>query len=92
MSDENTIYMIKKDIVEDYLLFVEALDDKFDFKDKDKFEEELFNLIETIKPDSAFDVDEIRNNFFALIGKYANINSLEENTKRARMELENING
>jgi len=87
-----TLYMVKNDLTEDYINFINALNDKFEFNNKDKFEEEFFIMLGKINKDSALDLFDIENSFYELISRHAKNSSLEINAVKAKIEMERING
>lgn len=80
----------KTDLVNDYAQFVNALNYKFHFKDKDKFEEDLINLIKTIDPSGTYDADAVYSKFINLLLKHGNAIDIEENAIKAVEELKTL--
>jgi hypothetical protein len=79
-----------KDPIEDFNKLVKALDTKFRFKNKTKFESELLDLISTVKPTAINDVDDFADKFFNLIKDNSSEPEIEQNIPKAMEEIELI--
>jgi len=87
--------VVKTNLVQDYIDFIDALNYKFVFEDKGKFEDEFIELMEYIDPSGTYDADKVYNGFVDLIKKHSSIKNLEDNVDFALAELKalgNING
>lgn len=55
-----------KNIIKDYAIFITILNDKFKFKDKNKFENDFLELIDSMK-EGAIEQNVLMQKFFGLI-------------------------
>jgi len=79
----------KGDIVDDYIQFINALNYKFKFENKDKFEDEFIELLSKLKKDSPSDADEVYEDFIHLIEKHST-EDFEDIAKSAGYELKSL--
>jgi len=86
----NEITIIKnKNVFRDLRLFIEALDIKFKFKNKDKFVKDFIKLIHfDLAGNSTKDLDNVEEKFFNLIKKHSSDSDLKNNLKKAGDELQ----
>ena len=77
--------------VEDYIGFVDALHEKFNFKNKKAFEKDLFELITSMELKTGkVELQGAEDNFFQLIREHAIDYELEKNFNKAQEEIRNI--
>ena len=79
--------VLKTDVIRDYVAFVDALDYKFNFDDKDAFEDEFVNLVKGINVNKTYDAGAIMDGFVLLIKKHSENKDLVMNSKMAIDEL-----
>ncbi len=87
--------IVKTDLLQDYIDFIDALNYKFAFKNKDKFEDDFGILMGQIDPSGTYDADKVYGGFIDLIKKHSSIENLEDNVDFALAELKalgSING
>ena len=83
-----------EDPVKDYIGFVDALDQKFNFKNKKSFEKDLFNMISDMNIEigktSEIDLKKAESDFFELIKRHSIDFELEKNYVKAQEEIRNL--
>lgn len=79
--------VVQTDLVQDYMDFINALDYKFAFEDKDKFEDDFILLMNEINPNGTYDAGSVFEHFVKLINKHSSIKNLEDNVDFAVAEL-----
>jgi hypothetical protein len=79
-----------KSPIEDFNKLINALDIKFKFKDRFKFEKELLDLVASIKTTGINDSDEFGDKFFNLIKDNSSEPGLDKNISKATEEIESI--
>lgn len=66
----------------EFINFILALEDKFEIKDEDNFENEMLKLIkEATNNKAALDIDNFENSFFEIIERYSSF-ELSDNIKK----------
>lgn len=74
----------------DFEDYINAMNVKFKFKNKDKFREDILNLIQTIDPNATLDLDNFGNNYYQLIAAHSSEPDLAINEEGAIKEIQNI--
>lgn len=77
-------------LVKDYVEFIDGLDAKFKFYDKDKFEDDfVLFLKKNIKKNVATDPERIEEQFFLVLRENSSL-TIEQIMEMAKKELENL--
>ena len=82
--------IIQSDLVKDYMDFINALNYKFVFEDKEKFEEDFILLLEQVNPNGNYNAGKVFDGFANLLRKHSAIKDLEHNVSFALAELQSL--
>lgn len=74
----------------DFEDYINTMNDKFKFKNKDKFIEEILILISFLNPDAAIDLDDFGDKYYKIVAKHSSNPDLATHEEGAIKEIENI--